>query len=385
MAERDFKQQNSVQHKCPNCGAPLKYDPESGKLQCEHCDSLVAFEKSNNVVEREFEELVTFANLKESDVTCYRCANCGAVVVSPRTSLATSCPYCSSPVVIDDQTGSLVQPDSVIPFELTQKQATRQLAAWRKRKWFAPSKFRKTSEDCLRGVFVPAWTFDAETVTRYEGTVGYHRTRTVRRNGKTYTESYTEWRHIHGNYEATFDDVFVRANDNVPESVFQALRPFPQSKYLVFDHEYLAGYIADHYTLEPSAAFEQAKNKMRANIKRGIIRSHHADVEGTLDVDMRILSKSFKYILIPIYIAATKFGKKLYNQYVSGIFCDKDNTQAKVCGNAPKSFWKIFLTVLLGVGAVVGLVFLLMHALGFGGGLDFSSQLEDIFQWYFPN
>lgn len=374
--ESNYTQQDSSQHKCPNCGAPLRFDPKSGGLFCDHCQSVVKFEQSVNVQEREFDDLVTFQQAKNSDVTCYRCSNCGAISVAARTALATKCPYCDSPVVIEDSTGSLVKPDTVIPFELTPQEAADQLLKWRKRKYYAPRKFRKhVKENVVKGVFVPAWTFDAETSSDYDGQVGYRRTRTVRRNGKTYTETYTEWRHVSGVLDKSFDDIVIRANENVPANYFEKLKPFPQAKYRVYDDEYLAGFIADHYSLEPLDAYRQAKQVMERAIREAIVELHNADVEGTINLDMHVLQKSFKYLLVPVYIAATKYRNKIYNQYVSGVYSDDEKKVSKISGKAPVSVWKVALTVLLGLG-LVGLL----------GWLVYKSYLEgnmDIDVWSF--
>ena len=80
-------------------------------------------------------------------------------------------------------------------------------------------------------------------------------------------------------------------------------------------------------------------------------------MEGTLNVEMRFLSKSFKYMMVPVYVAATKYNKKVYNQYVSGIFSD-DKQHSKVCGKAPVSPWKVLLTVLAGIAVISGIVLL---------------------------
>ncbi len=354
----------------------MRFDPQSGNLFCDHCESIVNFRQSAEVQEREFDDLVTFRQAKNSAVTCYRCSNCGAVSVVARTALATTCPYCDSPVVIDDTTGSVVKPDTVIPFELTPQQAEDQLLAWRKRKFYAPHNFRKhVKEDVAKGVFIPVWTFDASTSSDYDGQVGYRRTRTVRRNGKTCTETYIEWRRVSGVLEKSFDDIVIRANENVPANYFDNLKPFPQAKYRVYDDEYLAGYIADHYSLEPLDAFRQAKTVMEKSIRQAIVNLYNADEEGTMHLDMHVLQKSFKYLLVPVYIAATKYRNKIYNQYVSGVFCDDEKKKSKVSGKAPVSVWKVVLTVVLALG-LVGLV----------GWLVYRSYLEsnmDVNVWLY--
>ena len=44
----------SSQHKCPNCGAYLVYDPETQDMVCEHCNSKVDIQFNYNVNERDF-------------------------------------------------------------------------------------------------------------------------------------------------------------------------------------------------------------------------------------------------------------------------------------------------------------------------------------------
>ena len=364
MANAKQKQQRAFQRKCPNCGAPLKYDPTSGKLACEHCRSVVDFEQSKDVKERDFDEMRDFTPWKEDEVAAYRCANCGATSVLSRTTLATSCPFCSSPVVLDEKTTGLVRPDSLVPFELSVKDAVTQLSAWKKRKIFAPNKFRKhTREKSVNGVFVPVWTFDADTASRYSGTLGKHKTRTVRRNGKTYTETYTDWFHVSGDIDVSFDDVMIAGSNNVEAKYFKEVQGVDKSKYAVYTDEYLAGYVADNYTVEPAAAYKAARKIMDERIRAKIISSYNADVVGNLNVDTTIISKSFKYMLFPVYVAATKYKGRVYNQYVAGFWSDREKSKAHVSGKFPKSGWKVFTTVLACLLAFAGIVWLLIYAL----------------------
>lgn len=368
---QNIKQQGAVQHKCPNCGASLRFDPATNRLKCDHCNSLIDFDKDAFVVERSFEELYTEHKWKESDIASYRCENCGAVSVVTRTTLATTCPYCNSPVIVEDATGSIVKPDTIIPFEVSKEDAMAQLNRWRRKRFWAPRKFKKqTGAEGIKGVFIPVWTFDAETQTNYSGRLGKRRTRTVRVNGKTHTETYIDWFSVSGTMPAVFDDVVVRANDNLTDAEFNVLQPFDQSRYMAFDDEYLAGYMADHYTLDPQQAFQIARNKMLANIRQRIIDYYNADVEGNLDLDLHILSRSFKYVFAPVYIATTKYQGKLYRQYVSGVYQNREKKICKVYGTAPKAKWKITLAVFLGLGVAVGLGFLVYWLWKNGNAMD---------------
>lgn len=363
MAQASKKIQKAFQRKCPNCGAPLRFDPSSGKLSCSHCKSLVDFEQSKDVVERDFSEMYDYTPWKEGEVSAYRCSNCGASSVLSRTALATTCPFCDSPVVVDEKATGLVRPDSLVPFELNEAEAEAQLAAWRRRKAFAPNNFRKhTKAKSVKGVYVPVWTFDAETVSHYTGRLGKRKTRTVRRNGKTYTETYIDWFYVNGEISAYFDDIMVAGSKNVDATYYTEAQYVDKSKYAVYSDEYLAGYMADNYTVEPAEAYKTARKLMDNAIRNKILSRYNADVVGSLDVKTTETGRSFKYMLMPVYVAATKYKDKIYNQYVSGFWSSKDRKKAHVSGTFPRSPWKRFGVILAGILAAAGIIALIVYA-----------------------
>lgn len=366
MREGNYRvKQEAFQRKCPNCGASLIYDPTQGKLYCQHCKSFVDFNKSRDVVERDFTELTTMRKWDETEVRYYVCSNCGANTVLPRSTLATTCPYCSSPVVVDETQMGLVRPDTIVPFELSAEQAEKRLSAWARGKALAPRDFRRGRKNVsIKGVYTPAWTFDLETFTHYEGRLGRHRTRTVRRNGKTYTETYTEWFHVDGEIANSFDDIYVSGNSHISVADFNQLDLTNQAKYAVYSDEYLAGFMADNYTVDPEIAYGTAINKANSVIYRDIMRRYNADVDGGIDIHTDVLHRSFKYVMLPVYVVSCKYRNKVYNQYVSGVYSKGNNGKVKVCGKAPVSPWKVLAIVLAGLGLVVGLIALVLYNMG---------------------
>ena len=385
MSSYRVKQQ-AFQRKCPNCGAWLIYDPTHGKLFCQHCKSTVDFDKSKDVVERDFVDLLTLDKWDNSAVSYYRCENCGASTVLPRSTLATTCPYCSSPVVLDEKQTGLVRPDTVVPFELTCEQAEEFLARWARRKAFAPRKFRRGNKaTSIKGVYTPAWTFDLTTVTHYEGRLGETRTRTVRRDGKSYTETYVEWFNVEGYIDNSFDDLYVSGNNHISTKAFNELDLTNQAKYAVYSDEYLAGYMADNYTVEPDVAYGIAVKRAESSIYQDIMRMYGADHDGGLKMDVQVVERSFKYVMLPVYVVTSKYRNKVYNQYVSGVYSKRDATKAKVSGKAPVSPWKVLAVVLSCLAVAAGIIaFILLNAGNFSW--DFG-DFDDFFflsQPYLP-
>lgn len=350
-------EQEAFQRKCPNCGASLAYDPTKGKLYCEHCKSYTDFDKSDDVRERDFSELVNMPRWDETAVRYYRCSNCGASTVLPRSTLATKCPYCSSPVVLDEKQTGLVRPDTIVPFEISAEQAEHHLSVWARGKLFAPRSFRKGHKNLsVKGVYTPAWTFDLYTVTSYRGRLGQHRTRTIHRNGKTYTETYIHWFSVDGVLDRSFDDIYVSGNNHISVGDFNKLDLTNQAKYTVYADQYLAGYVADNYTIPPEDAYAAARNKADGIIYQDIMYRYNADVDGGLQIDTDVVSRSFKYVMLPVYVVSCKYRKKVYNQFVSGVYRRDDNSKVKVSGKAPVSPWKVLITVLLCLGIIAGLI-----------------------------
>lgn len=93
---------------------------------------------------------------------------------------------------------------------------------------------------------------------------------------------------------------------------------------------------------------------MRETIRQQIIASYNADVVSYLNMNMNHVGKSFKYMLMPVYLTATKYKDKLYNQYING-------STGKVSGKAPVSPWRVTLVSVLIAAVAVGIAFLLKY------------------------
>ncbi len=175
---------------CGGCGAALEFKPGTLSLVCPYCGGKQKIEVGEPVAIEEYflEEalagrdavpLRAFAdNAKE-----LRCSGCGAVTIV--TEQSTRCPFCDSPVVLEEASEDVIVPESVLPFVLNRRQAQEVFTKWVKSRWFAPGDLvRRTRKDGLDGVYLPYWTYDAETTTEYDGQKGTYYYETERRQGK---------------------------------------------------------------------------------------------------------------------------------------------------------------------------------------------------------
>jgi len=182
-----------------------------------------------NVTERDFSELEEH-RWAEAGLKTVRCDNCGATETVKGDEIATVCPFCSSPLVLEEHCFDGVKPDSLIPFSLDRQKGLEACKKWLKKRFFAPSKFKKNiNVNTIRGVYYPVWTFDSTTDTVYAGRLGKTYTTTRRDSkGNTHTEVKVRYFNVSGTRRNYFDDVtvnggaFVSDKNRVQVAAFSA-------------------------------------------------------------------------------------------------------------------------------------------------------------------
>ena len=95
----------------------------------------------------------------------------------------------------------------------------------------------------------------------------------------------------------------------------------------------------------------RARNAVANKIASDIKRSLHYDRVENFVCNTTFNAIKYSYLYIPVWVNHYKYKDKNYNCYINGI-------TGKVSGKAPKSFWKIFFTVIAAVAVVGAIVFL---------------------------
>ena len=90
-----------------------------------------------------------------------------------------------------------------------------------------------------------------------------------------------------------------------------------------------------------------AKQRIKGWVRTAILARYDYDVIDYLNVNTSCENITYKYLLLPVYVGATRWKKKVYNFFVNG-------RNGKVAGKMPLSPLKILGVVVLGL-AVVGL------------------------------
>lgn len=354
---------------CNTCGSDLRYSPGTHILECDHCGSEQQIVnrgvwRGQSIREMDFRAAIK-NQLPEFDMEELRtvsCENCGAHVEFESNTHSAECPFCATPVVTDTGTERQIKPKALLPFELTERDARKKMTNWLGRLWFAPNGLRQYARKGrkLQGIYVPYWTYDAETKSQYSGQRGivYYETRRVsvvvngRRQYQTRQVPKVRWNPVHGRVARFFDDVLVLGSTSLPKTYTDALAPWDLSAMEPYRPEYLAGFRAESYTVPLDEGYKEARDFMN----RMIVRDVKFDIGGdrqrihSLNTDVGMLT--FKHVLLPVWLAAYKYRGKTYRFVVNG-------RTGNVQGERPYSVWKIALTIGISLLAAAAIGFML--------------------------
>lgn len=356
---------------CEGCGADLKFNIGQQELKCPYCgfEKQIEFGEDEAVVEQDFHAMLerlrelreqkddTDEASKEGNAQEIRCNSCGGttVFVGPLTS--SECPYCASPLQLNDvhDAEHRVPVDGVLPFLVEKKRAKSNLADWVNSRWFAPNEFLKRGVDGkFSGVYMPYWTYDSMTFTRYHGERGEHYYVEVGDGDNKRREQRTDWYPASGAFQRFFDDVLVLAAKKMNRKFMLALEPWPLGKCVPFNQEMLAGYLARTYEIELDNGFDEAKGRIEDALASDVKSRIGGDEQRVHSIDTNFSAITFKHLLLPVWLLAYRYQGKVYQVMINA-------GTGEVQGERPYSWIKITLAVLAGL-LTAGVAFLLVRS-----------------------
>ena len=343
-----------VSKKCVNCGGETVFDPKEQKLKCLYCGSVFDIEINSKIEERNLEELLKNGQVWES-AEVLQCQSCGAKEIIEAGEVSHVCPFCGTNSIVKISEIPGLKPQGVVPFKLEKSKAVFLAIKWAKKKIYAPRKFKKSVKaENLHGVYSPIFTFDANSTSNYMGRLGKSYVVTHYSNGKAYVSTRVRYFNISGTLNMNFDDIVVQASTDFPQNVIKSLEPFSTKDVPLYDPKYLKGFSANTYDREGAKCWEECVSMMNQKIEQNILKKYDYDYKQSLNINTKFSGKTYKYILVPIYVGHFAYNKKLYNFYING-----DN--GKITGKTPISVWKVLFTilvVLLGLTALTLLFYL---------------------------
>lgn len=356
-----------AQYPCPSCRANMAFDPAKGVLACSYCGNTQAPLKTNarqraavlfehrlpGLAEEEGEDSqAMFETVLSRTAQQVDCPGCRVTLTFEPQDVADQCPFCQTSIVIQPRAASpMIAPSGVVPFAVGRRDAMQAMQAWLSRRWDFDDWEAMTAKGQIQsltkikqqpiGLYLPFWTYDAQTITNYRGVRGD----TGRSKGKLQTK----WSSVSGRVGQVFDDVMVVASKASSRDLLEKLwSSVLMDDVAPYDPRYLAGFRAQRYQIPVLEGFERAKEYMEKKI-RDLIRKEIGGDSQRIDYLITDHSKtSFKHVLLPVWLSSYRYEDDIFQVMVNA-------RTGKVLGERPKSRWREFFLTLL-----ILIVFLLM-------------------------
>ncbi len=332
MKESKVIDKNTLDNRCPSCGASINFNPKSGKWKCDYCNSEFTMEemKKKSNAAKDVNNNVDVEDDNNNYVS-YKCQSCGAEIVADEATSATFCVYCGNSSILKGKLSGKFHPDMVIPFKKDKKAAENAFKNILKGRPLAPKSFNSLSNiEKIRGIYIPFWLYDINV----SGTVDCEAERVKKwRSGDThYTR--VDYYHTSRTGEMNYLLVPVDGSTRFDNDIMNTIEPFNYSDLVEYNHAYLSGFYAEKYDVEANDAFLDAAGRS-LNTSEVIMKNDGPPyttkyvINNTLEAKM--VSK--KYVLLPVWMVNVKFDGKMY------IFAMNGQT-GKFIGNIPVHFGK---------------------------------------------
>lgn len=351
---------------CRQCGASLRFAPSVGSLACATCGTkndrpitdTAAIESAHEELDYQAHIRAQLGHEPEIQPQVVTCPQCGAQTQFESHVVAAVCAFCATALVSESaHREHRIRPRAIVPFTLEAKAAQSVFQKWIDGRWFAPSALKTTVRSArgVRGVYLPCWTFDAATISEYQGQRGVNRqVQEFQRNAKgvmvPVTRTVIDWYPASGVVSVNFDDTLVPASRSIPANLEHVLQHWDVSGMQAYAEDFVAGFTVEAYQVALEPAFGEAKSVFDGAIRSAI----HQDIGGNHQrihhVSTRYERVTFKHILLPVWMCAYQFKGKSWRVVVNG-------QTGAIAGDRPWSAWKI-LFALLAVLAVAGIVYL---------------------------
>lgn len=282
-----------------------------------------------------------------------QCQSCHAISVFVDGKVADRCEFCGSPSIIEHESlGDAITPQSVLPFKISDGQVRESIRAWYGTRWFAPNRLKTAAlTDTLKGIYLPYWTFDAHVSANWTAEAGYHyyETESYTENGqrKTRQVQRTRWEDASGSLRHFFDDELVPGTVGVHQDLLQQIGSFPTTTDLKpYSPEFVRGWMVERYQVDLRRAAQSNETLMQEQTRALCSAQVPGDTQRNLQVDATFRGRTFKHILVPVWLVSYTYGSRSFQVLANGY-------TGQIAGERPYSWVKIFFAVMAALIAAV--------------------------------
>jgi DNA-directed RNA polymerase subunit RPC12/RpoP len=357
-----------VEFKCPQCGATTAYSVADGGLTCTHCGYYEPPRKEivgKGAQEFEFtvETLAQAAHGWGEARKELECQNCGAHISLPQDALTATCSFCGSNRVIHREASQdSLRPRYLVPFKIEAAQCQEIAQKWLGSSWMTPKMLALLAKLAgFAAIYLPFWTFDSLATASWKAEVGHTETEQYYdHSSKSWkSRAKTVWRWETGQARVPFDDLLVQGTNRLSAHLLGQIKDHDLKALRPYESKYLAGLQAQAYDVPLERAWEIGRQEMREGTRQACLDQASSSQVRNFSMNLDFQDESWRYILLPVYLAAYSYEDKIYQVMVNG-------QTGSIAGQRPVDWRKVWLAIaaLLAPGLILGLIGLLTVSLG---------------------
>jgi hypothetical protein len=162
-------------------------------------------------------------------------------------------------------------------------------------------------------------------------------------------ERRVRWEPASGVVDHVFDDEPVPGTTGVSLDLLKQIEPFPTGECVPYDRAFLAGHVVEHYQVALTEAAGDSEAQMRSTLEQLCGQQVPGDTYRNLVIHPTFSARTFKHLLVPIWLLVYMFGSRSYQVVVNGY-------TGRMAGRYPYSWWKILFLILLALGVLTLIV-----------------------------
>ena len=344
----------TVDYKCPNCKATLRFNPKKGNWVCDYCGSDLTLKdlKTND----ETFKKTKVKSKKVITMDGYQCKNCGAKIAVDENVAATSCIYCKSTAILKDKLTEEFEPKYVIPFSNIKQDAINAFKNVCKGKILAPKEFsdEKNIQE-MTGIYIPFWLIDCKVDGDIEANAKKVSTFKVGDYMHTKTDVYSAIR----SGEIEFNKIPVDGSIRFDDAIMNSIEPFDYNGLQEFNHSYLSGFLAEKYDVDKEKGSESTDKRAKETLTdqlKGQLREYTSYTLKNTNINVN--NTNVDYVLLPVWMLNIKYKDKIYTFAMNG-------QTGKLIGDIP---WNKTKAAIMFIGIFL-LVTIILALTIFGGVL----------------
>ncbi len=321
-----------IDHKCPGCGSPLKFNPKGQNWTCKYCGGSFGLDK---LIETKSVKDIKF-DKKMSDV--YNCPDCGASLITDKYTSATNCVYCGNVALLKSKLSNEFHPDKILPFKIDKNDVIEIFKNFQTKNIFMPKLFNNQNNiENITGVYVPFWLVDAKANAKYTLNAIQKKEWSVNNIEYLDVNKYELEREAILDFSNIPLDGSIKFNDDMMHS----LEPFDFKELKDFNYAYLSGFLAEIYDSNADNRFDTIDEMIIFCIEQLLKeKEKNYDVVDFKDKNIDLQKYNVRYCLLPVWMVNVKYGGNNYLLAVNG-------QTGKMIGRVPINMKKVIFVFLI--------------------------------------